>query len=49
MQITRAQKEFVKNLGEYREMRVQINTLLLGDVSENFRTMRFKIFFQLQD
>ena len=45
----RTQKEFVKvlemiNLGEYHDLLVQNNTLLLADVSENFRNMCLKIY-----
>ena len=46
----------IKNLGEYHDLSVQSETLLLADVFENFRNMCLKIknltlqrFFQLQD
>ena len=55
MQITHTQKEFVdlkkilkdfkiKNLGEYHDLYVQSNTLLLKDVFENFRNMCLEIY-----
>ena len=49
MQITRTQKEYEKilksrNLGGYHDLYVQNNTLLLADVSENFRNMCLKIY-----
>ena len=38
-------KDFeIKNLGEYHDLYVQSNTLLLADVFENFRNMRLKIY-----
>ena len=38
-------KDFeTKNLGEYHDLYVQSNTLLLIDVSENFRNMCLKIY-----
>ena len=37
-------KDFqIKHLGEYQDLYVQSNTLLLADVFENFRNMCFKI------
>ena len=42
MQIARTQKEFVKilkHLGEYHDLHVQSNTLLLADAFENFQNM----------
>ena len=42
MQIKRAQEEF-RNLGEYNDLHVQSNALLLTDVFENFRNMCLKI------
>ena len=48
MQITLTQKEFVKilkeNVGEYCDLYVQSDTLLLADVFENFRNMCLKIY-----
>ena len=49
MQITRTQKELAKilkqkTLGEYHDLYVQSDTLLLADVSENFRNMRLEIY-----
>ena len=41
----RVYKDFeVKNLGEYQDLYVQSDTLLLADVSENFRNMFLKIY-----
>ena len=38
-------KDFeIKNLGEYHDLYVQSNTLLLTDVFENFRNMCLKIY-----
>ena len=38
-------KEFkLKHLGEYHDLHVQIDTLLLADVSENFRNMCIKVY-----
>ena len=34
----------IKNLGEYHDLYVQSNTLLLGDVLENFRNMNLEIY-----
>ena len=50
-------KDFeIKNLGEYHGLYVQNDTLLLGDLGENFKNLCIKIykldpakFFQLQD
>ena len=39
MKITHAQKVFVKILGEYNDLYVQSDTLLLTDAFENFRNM----------
>ena len=38
-------KDFViKHLGEYRDLYVQSNTLLLADVTDNVRSMCLKIY-----
>ena len=38
-------KDFeIKNVGEYDDLYVPSNTLLLADVFENFRNIRFKIY-----
>ena len=38
-------KDFeIKNLGEYHDLHVQSNTLLLADGFENFRNMYLKIY-----
>ena len=39
MQITCPQKEFVKNLGEYHDLKIQSDILLLAEVFENFQNM----------
>ena len=49
MQITRTKKRVCKdfekkNLGEHHDLYVQKDTLLLGDVFENFRNMCLKIY-----
>ena len=33
-----------KNLGDYHDLYVQSDTLLLADVFENFRNMRIKVY-----
>ena len=41
----RVRKDFeIRNLGEYHDLYVQSNTLLLNDVFENFRNMCFKMY-----
>ena len=43
--VKRVCKEFeIKNLGEYHDLYVQSNTLLLADVFENFQNMCLKIY-----
>ena len=48
MQITHTQKrvckDFEKKLGEYRDLYVQSNTLLLADVFENLINMCIEIY-----
>ena len=45
MFIKRACKDFeIKDLGEYHDLYVQINALLLADVFEDFRTICLKIY-----
>ena len=46
MQIMHTQKAFVKikNLGEYRDLYIQSNTLLLADVFGTFQNMCLKIY-----
>ena len=49
MQVTRMQKKTckdfkVKHLGEYHELYVQSDTILLADVFENFRNVCLEIF-----
>ena len=45
VQAKRVCKDFeIKNLGEYHDLYVQSNTLLLADVFENFRTMFLKMY-----
>ena len=34
----------IKNLGEYHDLNIQSNTLLLADAFENFRNMCLKIY-----
>ena len=34
----------IRNLGEYRDLYAQIDTLLLADVFENFRNMYLEIY-----
>ena len=43
--VKRVCKDFeIKNLGEYHDLYVQSNTLLLADVFENFQNMCLKIY-----
>ena len=43
--IKRVCKDFaIKNLGEYHDLYVQSNILLLADISENLRNMCLKIY-----
>ena len=48
MQITSTQKEFgkieTKKLGEYHDLYIQSNTLLVADIFENFRNMCIEIY-----
>ena len=45
MHAKRVCKDFkIKNLGEHHDLYVQSNTLLLGDVFENFRNMYLTIY-----
>ena len=49
MQVTRMQKKTckdfkIKHLGEYHELYVQSDTILLADVFENFRNVCLEIF-----
>ena len=45
MHAKRVYKDFeIKNLGEYHDLFVQSDTLLLADVSENFRNMCLEIY-----
>ena len=48
MQITSTQKEFAKietkKLGEYHDLYVQSDTLLVADIFENFRNMCIEIY-----
>ena len=37
-------KDFEKKLGEYHDLYVQSQTLMLADVFENFRNMCFEIY-----
>ena len=38
-------KDFeIKNLGEYHDLHVRSNTLLLADIFENFRNMGLKVY-----
>ena len=45
MHTKRAFKEFeIKNIGEYHDLYVQIDTLLLADVFNNFQNMCLEIY-----
>ena len=45
MDVKRVCKDFeIKNLGEYHDLHVQNDTLILPDVFENFRNMCFEIY-----
>ena len=45
MHTKRVCKDFeIKNLGEYHDLYVQSNTLLLADVFENFQNMCYEIY-----